>query len=142
MNTWDTELANCSVPTDNWDPDRENILTNTGSAVVVKSADFKVGTWRRVFCLTNRVYHPALIKQKRVFKKDKSRFMIHFELKGNPLKKNEWVEGDSERIIALDGYGFQDDEVVVERSASDKSFVRALKKNAAKTTTTSKKSKK
>jgi hypothetical protein len=96
MNAWDPENADCEIPQDSYDSDQENTL-NCGTAKHhhgSKKSDFKIGSWRDVFGLKDRVYHEAQVKQVKVSRRY-YKCSVLFNIAG--LGK-EWVDGDSDRI--------------------------------------------
>jgi hypothetical protein len=137
MNSWDPEQANCLVPTDNYDPDRESTLLLNGEIVSVKSSDFKIGSWRDVFCERNRVYYQAVIKQKRVSKSIVDEFMLQFQFTDRPGMKTEWISGDSDRIHAHNLYTRENgllasSDRVMSSTSCGNAIVKALKNKSTK----------
>lgn len=99
MNTWDVENATCDAPQDTYDPATENTVQYNGEAEVqeVKIEDFKIGEWRDVYCMRNKVYYEGQVKRiKPPSKKKKHQVLYHY--RGWSPKFDEWVEFDSERI--------------------------------------------
>ncbi|RYH24689.1 hypothetical protein EON65_16555 [archaeon] len=99
MNSWDVENATCEAPQDSFDPATENTVQYSGDIEIqeVKIEDFKIGEWRDVFCLRNKVYYEGQVKRiKPPTKKKKNQLLFHY--RGWSSSFDEWVEFDSDRI--------------------------------------------
>eukprot|EP00981_Chlorochromonas_danica_P011148 scaffold3779_cov254-Ochromonas_danica.AAC.8 len=102
MNTWDPEGATCEAPQDSYDPATESTVDYGGGVKAESDAkveDFKVGSWRDVYCVRNKVYYEAQVKKikKPTNKKNKPSILFHY--RGWSPKFDEWVPFDSERIV-------------------------------------------
>ena len=95
MNTWNPEHADCAVPQDHYDPDRENTLDYEMPYSGPKKEDFQLNTWRDVFCLKTRVYYEAQIKQVKESKRYYNKRSVLFHIVG---VGKEWIDAESDRI--------------------------------------------
>ena len=98
-NTWDEiEKINCDYPQDNFDSEKEAIITQQRHAVELVN----IGDWNYVYCIRNHVYYEAKAVQKRTKKaltineEDKVEFRFHF--RGWKSNQDEWIESGSNRI--------------------------------------------
>lgn len=96
QNTWDLEKANCAVPQDKFDSEKEaTLLTDCTEIEPVNEGD-----WKDVYCLRNEVYYEAKAMKFRTVKgKDGEEITeIKFHFKGWKSSQDEWIELGSERI--------------------------------------------
>ena len=70
MNEWDPQNANCSVPQDGFDPDRESTLEyKTSTDLINDEVNFKIGSFWDIYCLKNCIYYVACVKKVKPGKK-------------------------------------------------------------------------
>ena len=95
MNTWNPEHADCIVPQDHYDPDRENTLDYEMPYSGPTKEDFQINSWRDVFCLKSRIYYEAQIKQVKESKRYYNKRSVLFHIVG---VGKEWIDAESDRI--------------------------------------------
>jgi len=67
MNTWDPDTADCSVPMDAFDAERESTLVYNATGEDTNEDAYVVGMKKDVFCKKNRIYYVAEVRTPPLF---------------------------------------------------------------------------
>ena len=112
MNFWDIENATCQAPQDHYNPDQESTLEYNDKASTEVLIP-QIGQWRDVYCVRNRIYYEAQIKDIDYYKAttsttdatgatitNKVAKRLKFHFKGWNSCFDEWIDAKSDRIVA------------------------------------------
>lgn len=93
MNDWDSEFASCDAPQESFNPEKESTVEYRADK---NDSILEVGIYKDVFCVVNKVYYEAQIKEIKL--DGNNRKLIRFHFKGWSSNHDEWIEEDSDRI--------------------------------------------